>query len=333
MTPYHLSRLACVATCFILGLASTAWADNFNFIPIDVPGATDTQALGINDRGHIVGSFSDGAFLLDNGHFTILPDVFLSPGVRGHLLTAADINNRGEIVGTLIVSGSGIPGGPTNAYLREPDGTVTRIAGSFGPGTPTAKGFGINDRGQAVGDAGARFPIDGGFVRNRDLSTQQIVLHAQLFGINNSGHIVGSFNAAACAVSNCALPGGAFLLSNKGEFTPIAVPGATSTEAFGINDRGVIVGQFADASGTHGFLNSHGDFTTINIPGATSTTVHGINNAGLFVGTFTDAAGRQHGFVDPPSEMPEPGTILLLTSGLTVLGIAAYRRRIGRLMS
>ena len=133
MTPYHLSRLACVATCFILGLASTAWADNFNFIPIDVPGATDTQALGINDRGQIVGSFSDGAFLLDNGHFTILPDVFLSPGVRGHLLTAADINNRGEIVGTLIVSGSGIPGGPTNAYLREPDGTVTRIAGSFGP--------------------------------------------------------------------------------------------------------------------------------------------------------------------------------------------------------
>lgn len=336
----HLSRLACIATCSILALASTVWADNFNFIPIDVPGATHTEALGINDKGQIVGTFNQGpivhafsgrAFLLDNGNFTILPHGELVPrGPVMQLRTAADINNRGEIVGTMILSGGGLGGAPDNAYLREPNGTITRIAGSLGPSAPFAKGFGINDRGQAVVDSGARFPADRGFVRNQNGSTGQVVPHAQLFDINNLGQIVGNFNAALCAVSfaNCALPGGAFLLNNRGEFTPIAVPGASSTEALGINDRGIIVGQFTDASGTHGFIQDKGIFTTVDVPGATSTTVQGINNAGLFVGSFTDANGRTRGYVDPPLEMPEPGTFFLLISGLTVLGMTVYGRHI-----
>ncbi len=37
-------------------------------------------------------------------------------------------------------------------------------------------------------------------------------------------------------------------------FTPLDVPGATDTIAFGINDAGQIVGFFSDATGRHGFL-------------------------------------------------------------------------------
>jgi probable HAF family extracellular repeat protein len=45
-----------------------------------------------------------------------------------------------------------------------------------------------------------------------------------------------------------------FLLDD-GIFTTIDVPGATLTQAFGINELGQIVGRFRDAGGaSHGFL-------------------------------------------------------------------------------
>src|SRR5262249_25010782 len=55
------------------------------------------------------------------------------------------------------------------------------------------------------------------------------------------------------------------------DFTTIDVPGATSTEALGINASGQIVGQYDDASGTtHGYLLCKGKYTTLDVPGATS---------------------------------------------------------------
>src|SRR3954447_13134218 len=66
-------------------------------------------------------------------------------------------------------------------------------------------------------------------------------------------------------------------------FTQIDVPGAFSTQAFGINDAGQIVGTFSDSTGTgqHGFLDTGGSFTPIDVPGATiGTFANGINDAG-----------------------------------------------------
>ena len=81
-------------------------------------------------------------------------------------------------------------------------------------------------------------------------------------------------------------------------FTTIDVPGATLTEAYGINAAGQIVGRFSDATGErHGFLKDGATFTTIAVPGATLTEAYGINAAGQIVGTFDDAAGVRHGFL------------------------------------
>ena len=56
---------------------------------------------------------------------------------------------------------------------------------------------------------------------------------------------------SACALTLMGTPSGAFGLT----FTPIDVPGATFTDAIGINDRGQIVGDFTDAGGTvHGSI-------------------------------------------------------------------------------
>src|SRR5437773_4169144 len=53
-------------------------------------------------------------------------------------------------------------------------------------------------------------------------------------------------------------------------FTTIDVPGATLTNAIGINAHGQIVGAFTDAGGAfHGFLLDGGTFTPADPPGAT----------------------------------------------------------------
>src|SRR5262249_59538781 len=82
-------------------------------------------------------------------------------------------------------------------------------------------------------------------------------------------------------------------------FTTFDDPLATEdTQAFGINDAGQIVGDYADASGAHGFLLSGGVFTTIDEPLANgnSTSAKAINNLGQIVGAYNDATGF-HGFL------------------------------------
>jgi len=61
-------------------------------------------------------------------------------------------------------------------------------------------------------------------------------------------------------------------------FTTIDDPAASTgtTLSFDINNLGRIVGQFADASGTHGFLLSGGTFTTIDDPLATGFQHQGV---------------------------------------------------------
>jgi uncharacterized membrane protein len=80
-------------------------------------------------------------------------------------------------------------------------------------------------------------------------------------------------------------------------FTTFDVPGATNTEAFGINAAGQIVRLFFEPTERHGFLTSDGvSFTPLDVPGAVSTFAYGINNRGQIVGLFGDATGL-HGFV------------------------------------
>ncbi|HEY3197518.1 MAG TPA: PEP-CTERM sorting domain-containing protein, partial [Nitrospirales bacterium] len=117
-------------------------------------------------------------------------------------------------------------------------------------------------------------------------------------------------------------------LESGGIFTPINVPGASSTLAHGINDAGQIVGGYNVGSGYHGFLYSGGSFTPIDVPGASSTQANGINDAGQIVGSFDDVIGGIHGFLATPvsSSIPEPSTWLLLGSGLIGLVLWSKKR-------
>ena len=87
-------------------------------------------------------------------------------------------------------------------------------------------------------------------------------------------------------------PGGNF------QFQNIDLPGAQSTFADGINDRGQIAGFFQDFAGDiHGYVADGSDFHIVDFPNARGTFPTAISNSGnIVVGAYRDSSGRGHGF-------------------------------------
>jgi hypothetical protein len=88
----------------------------------------------------------------------------------------------------------------------------------------------------------------------------------------------------------------------------IDFPGSTSSQAFGLNDHGQVVGAYVDAAGAmHGFVLSKGQFQSIDDPfGLGTTLVNGINDFGALVGFYVDAAGNTDGFLAIPKDSGGP---------------------------
>jgi probable HAF family extracellular repeat protein len=228
--------------------------DRGKFTTIEHPDDTlETQPLGINNRGQVVGGYDTAGFifrgfLLDRGRYTTID-------VPGSLRSAAlRINNRGQILGDYEDGRGGCHG-----YLLEKD----RLTTIDFPGKPT-QALGLNDRGQVVGgivdlDAGAGrirgFLLDKGVYTPIDFPG---ALATNALDINARGQIVGFY---AYAVGT----GFGYLRDANGDFTTIAVPGASLTLPFGINNRGHVVGFYIDANQVrHGFLFKDGALTTID---------------------------------------------------------------------
>lgn len=84
-------------------------------------------------------------------------------------------------------------------------------------------------------------------------------------------------------------------------YLPIDVPDAVFTQAFGINERGDVVGIWRDAANVaRGFVLRDGAFETVAVPGAVLTQVRGINARGEIVGVYRlpgESAVAFHGFL------------------------------------
>src|SRR5712691_5483660 len=98
------------------------------------------------------------------------------------------------------------------------------------------------------------------------------------------------------------LLGAASSLSADGPaFTAIDFPGATTTQAWGINASGDIIGNYVSADkSNHGFLKSRGQYTSIDFPGAAYTEANGISSHGDVIGDYAatlTGSGPHHGYV------------------------------------
>jgi probable HAF family extracellular repeat protein len=213
------------------------------FRRIDYPGAMATYANKIDDRGRIVGDANltvprivvPGTFgyLLERGRFSRI-------AYPGAIYTRAlGINNRGQVVGEYLDQD-----GVFHGY-RWKNGRFETFDGPLGNGASISD---INDRGDMVGvylldPANVLAGVRGFLLRNGRYTTFSALdfLGTFPFDINNRGQIAGF----ATSDPNAAEVHG-FLLA-KGidrPATQIDVPGAASTAATGLDDRGRIVGFY-----------------------------------------------------------------------------------------
>ena len=270
-----------LALSVLTWIASPVWASTFT--TIDVPGATFTEAHGINDRDEIVGVYQNS-----DGHshgFLLVHDIYTSIDVPGATDTAArGINDSGDIVGSFRVLGQ-----PSQGFLLS-GGTFTILPVSsivdFGAN-------GINARGDIVGNVLTIFFAQGLFLDKQGTVTRITVgpFVPALNGINARREGVGFYQSGNVPLR---FHGFVMDLNHPDTVTLIDVPGANITNANGINAQGEIVGTH---SLVHSFFrDTRGRFTSIDVPGATFTNANGINARGEIVGGY-GANGTTHGFV------------------------------------
>ena len=156
-----------------------------------------------------------------------------------------------------------------------------------------------------------------------------------LSGINRTGVAVGGLCANGCNTDS-AQHGYTYSYAT-GAITTVDYPGTgITTAAYGINDKGQIVGGFCFSTidcplegftySDHGYLDDNGVFTQLDYPGAESTQAMAINDSGVIVGAYIINKTGPHGFLyqnGTYSNMDYPGAGYTLPSGINNAGIAA----------
>lgn len=96
--------------------------------------------------------------------------------------------------------------------------------------------------------------------------------------MNARGDIVGD---------NCA-PGGACVgYARRGDtWETIAYPGSSWTTAYGISERGDVVGIYGDATGQHGYVYTRGEYRTLDAPDGVQTRAYDISANGIIAGAY-----------------------------------------------
>ena len=75
----------------------------------------------------------------------------------------------------------------------------------------------------------------------------------------------------------------------------IGVAGSNTAGAWGINNAGLVSGNYEDASAVyHGFVWQNGALQTVDYPGALYTYLFKANNQGVAIGLYDDATNTEH---------------------------------------
>jgi hypothetical protein len=157
------------------------------------------------------------------------------------------------------------------------------------PGSTGTFIFALNNAGQFVGaeqdTAGVAHAIfdDGEQLQLLDLSPLGPIGRSFALSINNRGDIAGAYRDLAGVAHG-------YVHHSDGRVSHIDFPGASGTQAFGVNDHGTVIGVYFDAqTHPHAFLRREGVYRNADLPGGASTftTPFSVNDLEQIAGEYT----------------------------------------------
>lgn len=171
-----------------------------------------------------------------------------------------------------------------------------------------AGGAALNPPG--VGGPVTSYLYSGGSFQNFNVTPED---ESTAYGLNNSNQVVGGYSF------------GQSYEWNAGAVTFISPAFAVLINTYGINDAGVVVGNYYSTypGPTQGLIDKGGNFTTYDVAGADSTTLTGINNKGEMVGYYT-VGTNTIGFLTDSN-----GVITVTIPGENAQGVNDYEQVVG----
>jgi hypothetical protein len=316
-------RIFCCA--FLASLAAAPALDaGYVFTTVDYPGASISAIFGISSNGMLAGTFGSSTSGTYQGFVSLAPGLFTLVDFPGAANTMVwGISASGNVVGSYDDASGNLHGFSYN-------GTNYNAINYAGTGVTATQLYGINNNNMLMGEydstsatGGLRCTFTGSPCYTISLGVSSSGFEAT--GINDSNMMVGSLSTGGSNPSELGwskVVGGA-------SATTYRYPGADYTEIDGINDAGVIVGQYGgDADNTQqGFIYSGGVYITVDYPGSTATAITGISATGEIAGWYIDSSGNYNGFTADPT--PEPASLSLAALGLLSAGALRWQRRRG----